>query len=355
MAPSPRLSPLLLLLLAAASLAAAAEGAVDATAAAAAAPASEASEAASEAAKPPPQPHTLVALTAKTFDSATAEGLWIIEFYAPWCAHCKALAGPWEELARRHRKEPRLRIAKVDATRHEVPHPRVKLEGYPTVLLFGAGRAAKDAPVELRERTVAGFERALAAHLPYKLQPTEQKLSSAPPAPPTPQPEEPTVWSYGGDTASRIFKHAVKHHAILLFDSRLQSAALREETEKARASFGFRAADARRAAAGGAPRVLYIEVDLAAGGDVAQEKKRAKLAAFLGMGAATAGGEREKALGLAVVAMGSKAMDVFRYGGGWRKADMESFERQYHAGELTPLQRGKKKKTPEKKAVRVEL
>ena len=99
MAPSPRLSPLLLLLLAAASLAAAAEGAVDATAAAAAAPASEASEAASEAAKPPPQPHTLVALTAKTFDSATAEGLWIIEFYAPWCAHCKALEPVLREAA----------------------------------------------------------------------------------------------------------------------------------------------------------------------------------------------------------------------------------------------------------------
>jgi thiol-disulfide isomerase/thioredoxin len=280
----------------------------------------------------------------------------LLLFYAPWCAHCKALAGPWEALARRHRGEPRLRIAKVDATRHEVPHPRVKLEGYPTVLLFGAGRAAKDAPVELRERTVEGFERALAPHLAYMLQPikeeeepTQQKLS---PAPPAPQPEEPAVWSYNGDTAARIFKHAVKHHAILLFDSR--AAALREETEKARASFGFRAADARRAAASGAPRVLYIEVDLAAGGDAAQEKKRAKLAAFLGMGA------REKALGLAVVAMGSAAMDVFRYGGGWRKAEMESFERQYHAGELTPLQRGKKDKKeptkkPEKKAARVEL
>jgi thiol-disulfide isomerase/thioredoxin len=128
MAPSPRLSPLFLLL-AAASLATAADGAADATAAAAASEA--ASESASEAAKPP-QPHTLVALTAETFDSATAEGLWLIEFYAPWCAHCKALEPVLREAAAA--LGPQLLFGQVDATAHGALAKAHGVKGYPTLL-----------------------------------------------------------------------------------------------------------------------------------------------------------------------------------------------------------------------------
>jgi len=41
-------------------------------------------------------------LTQDSFDTEVLRGAspWIVEFYAPWCGHCKTLKDDWEELAR---------------------------------------------------------------------------------------------------------------------------------------------------------------------------------------------------------------------------------------------------------------
>ncbi|PWY64538.1 protein disulfide isomerase A pdiA [Aspergillus heteromorphus CBS 117.55] len=71
----------------------------------------------------------------------------LLEFYAPWCGHCKALAPKYEELAALYADYPdlaaKITIAKIDATANDVPDP---ITGFPTIRLYPAG--AKDSPIE---------------------------------------------------------------------------------------------------------------------------------------------------------------------------------------------------------------
>jgi protein disulfide-isomerase A1 len=59
-----------------------------------------------------------------------------VEFYAPWCGHCKTLAPKWEELGKWAKTKPNLVIAKMDATANDVD--AVQVSGFPTLKLFKA-------------------------------------------------------------------------------------------------------------------------------------------------------------------------------------------------------------------------
>jgi len=85
-------------------------------------------------------------LNTKTFDSAVARGKWLVEFYAPWCGHCKQLAPVFEEVARHFKKElVNIRVAKVDCEAHATVCASQNVEGYPTIKYFhgGTGRLYK--------------------------------------------------------------------------------------------------------------------------------------------------------------------------------------------------------------------
>ncbi|CAM9184744.1 unnamed protein product [Choristocarpus tenellus] len=60
----------------------------------------------------------------------------LLEFYAPWCAHCKSLAPKYDELAEMFDSVESVVIAKMDATANEIDHPKVAVAGFPTLYFF---------------------------------------------------------------------------------------------------------------------------------------------------------------------------------------------------------------------------
>merc|ERR1711997_1379650 len=76
-----------------------------------------------------------------------------VEFYAPWCGHCKSLAPIWDELGEKYKDHENIVIAKMDSTLNEVPMAKVR--GFPTIKLFKAG---DNEMVDFKgERTLEGF------------------------------------------------------------------------------------------------------------------------------------------------------------------------------------------------------
>ncbi|XP_066490974.1 protein disulfide-isomerase A3 [Tiliqua scincoides] len=79
-------------------------------------------------------------VVAENFDEiVNAEGKDVlVEFYAPWCGHCKNLEPKYKELGEKLGQDPNIIIAKMDATANDVPSP-YEVRGFPTIYFAPSG------------------------------------------------------------------------------------------------------------------------------------------------------------------------------------------------------------------------
>lgn len=68
----------------------------------------------------------------------------LIEFYAPWCGHCKKFDPEYVSLAKKLKDEKNLVLAKIDATANDSPS-QFEVQGFPTIYFAPANK--KDEPI----------------------------------------------------------------------------------------------------------------------------------------------------------------------------------------------------------------
>ncbi|BFZ21114.1 hypothetical protein BsWGS_24153 [Bradybaena similaris] len=82
----------------------------------------------------------VVELTDSNFESLVlnSQDMWLVEFFAPWCGHCKNLAPHWQSAATELKGK--VKLGALDATVHTVMANRYGVRGYPTIKFFPSGK-----------------------------------------------------------------------------------------------------------------------------------------------------------------------------------------------------------------------
>jgi protein disulfide-isomerase A6 len=100
----------------------------------------------------------VVTLTDDNFDANVFNSgdVWLVEFYAPWCGHCKSLAPEWELAASELRGQ--VKLGALDATAHEGKAAEYGIKGFPTIKVFGpTATSSSDAQDYQGPREAAGI------------------------------------------------------------------------------------------------------------------------------------------------------------------------------------------------------
>ncbi|MBN2824587.1 MAG: thioredoxin [Campylobacterales bacterium] len=79
-----------------------------------------------------------IELTSANFDSTVAEGVAMVDFWAPWCGPCRMIAPVIEELAEDF--EGKAKICKVNTDEQQEIAAKYGIRSIPTILFFKEGQ-----------------------------------------------------------------------------------------------------------------------------------------------------------------------------------------------------------------------
>uniref|UniRef100_A0A8C7PAS3 Protein disulfide-isomerase A6 n=1 Tax=Oncorhynchus mykiss TaxID=8022 RepID=A0A8C7PAS3_ONCMY len=90
----------------------------------------------------------VVELTDDNFDRLVLDSgeVWLVEFFAPWCGHCKSLEPEWAAAASavKEQTKDKVHLGAVDATVHQGLASRYGIRGFPTIKIFKKGEEPED-------------------------------------------------------------------------------------------------------------------------------------------------------------------------------------------------------------------
>lgn len=117
------------------------------------------------------EPNLSVELNSQNFDELVVKSkdLWMIEFFAPWCGHCKKLAPEWKKAAKN--LQGKVKLGHVNCDDEKSLMSRFKVQGFPTILVFGAD---KESPITYEGgRTASAIESFALVQLETNVAPPE--------------------------------------------------------------------------------------------------------------------------------------------------------------------------------------
>ncbi|XP_011206958.1 protein disulfide-isomerase A6 homolog [Bactrocera dorsalis] len=110
----------------------------------------------------------VVELTPSNFDRLVVEddAVWVVEFFAPWCGHCKSLVPEYKKAAKALKGV--VKVGSVNADEHRSLGGQYGVKGFPTIKIFGAN---KRSPISYSgQRTAKAIAEAALAEAKKKVQ-----------------------------------------------------------------------------------------------------------------------------------------------------------------------------------------